>query len=560
MIEKSPFGFYDGQVILKLAQNYPSILEVIFENIQNAMDAEASDITVLLNNKSRRIRITDNGAGVSKAKFDDALTQIGMTMKGTGKLGQFGIGLISPFGKCKRYTFTSCTVGSPAYREWEFRCKELVGQKTIDSFPSHIRHELRFSKKLSENSEKAKKKDPNAIFVPWRTCVDIEDFVADQVISRVTMEELEQGIQEKYGVVMRQQKTRVSVNIVHKDGNIEEKEIRVRDFEGDSLPLKEYHDPHVGRVLFRIFIAPQTIKGRRGKVLFGQFGDPHRLNTRQFVMGTTGLLDGKIDSAFLSGIFEGEILGEKIELRPDRRGFVRNEALLNLCVFIEQWFKEIGSEYLEEIRQDERFERYDLLGHKVMPMIREMFKQPKFKHLLSEFEIGHIGTGHTPADRILGTIEGKSIDGRAEKSKEKFSSQERNTPNKEKERHKPFVIMHVGGNKRWLVKDSSTGPLLAYSEMPGSGDPYRFDKKYGLVEVNVRHNLFVDCDSKNDTALRRYLEHVLMQAFLLQAQREEQQESYKRIMYDELEMIVFDILHGSPSVGSSRGRKSKVSS
>ena len=83
---------------MHVAKSYPYLLDVILETIQNAIDSGATRIAIAVDQKKRSVDIVDNGVGATKSKFEEALQSVCQTMKMRDKLGQFGIGLISPLG------------------------------------------------------------------------------------------------------------------------------------------------------------------------------------------------------------------------------------------------------------------------------------------------------------------------------------------------------------------------------------------------------------------------------------------------------------------------------
>ena len=74
----------------------------------NRLDTSEFTGTIGLPIPSTDIAIRDDGDGVGQEEFDEALQQVCHSQKTHGKLGRFGIGLISPLDKCERSTFTSC--------------------------------------------------------------------------------------------------------------------------------------------------------------------------------------------------------------------------------------------------------------------------------------------------------------------------------------------------------------------------------------------------------------------------------------------------------------------
>ena len=82
----SKLDLHAGSAILRAANVYPTLLEVILEMVQNSSDKGALKIWITLNQKSRSLAVKDNGDGVDQSEFDEALLQVGKTIKKSDKL------------------------------------------------------------------------------------------------------------------------------------------------------------------------------------------------------------------------------------------------------------------------------------------------------------------------------------------------------------------------------------------------------------------------------------------------------------------------------------------
>lgn len=299
----SRFALHEGQALMAVAQTYPFLLEVILENIQNAIDANALRIWVTLNFNARHLTVRDNGDGVTQAQFEQALVSVCATIKAKDKLGRFGRGLVSPLGKCDYFCFTSQPRrGGDGYLEWTFSTKELSSQESIPGIPVKARTDLVFEGKSSAG----------VTAVPWRTEVKLHKFTVDRVISKVSMDSLEDDILARYSVPMRRRGVTVLAKIIAADGQEEERKIQAKKFAGRALKEVECFSDDAGRTLFRLFLANMAKKGRQGKVLTGELGDDFRITFSDFVKGGgSTLLEKETVEALVSGIFEGEILSGK---------------------------------------------------------------------------------------------------------------------------------------------------------------------------------------------------------------------------------------------------------
>ena len=100
-----------GGMLLRAAQHYPTVHAVVLEAVQNACDPDvrAKEIWININQRDRSVTITDNGCGITEEQFLDRLATVSVQhRKGNEATGKYGLGLISPLGKCKRFFFTSC--------------------------------------------------------------------------------------------------------------------------------------------------------------------------------------------------------------------------------------------------------------------------------------------------------------------------------------------------------------------------------------------------------------------------------------------------------------------
>jgi len=117
-----PFSVDIGRMIeLLAAQIYPSPFALLRENVQNAFDAimlrkhtgEAFTPSVSVTIEPTRIRVTDNGIGMSRQELREHFWRAGSSSKNTddaraaGVVGTFGIGAMANFGIADRLDVVS---------------------------------------------------------------------------------------------------------------------------------------------------------------------------------------------------------------------------------------------------------------------------------------------------------------------------------------------------------------------------------------------------------------------------------------------------------------------
>lgn len=548
--------FHHGQALLKTAGYYPTLLGMVLEVVQNGIDSNAKNIWLSVNMKTRIISIRDDGEGASDAQFRQALNQVGMTMKDDSKLGQFGYGLICPLGKCKKFVFTSCSGsrGSNRFNEWTFVCDDIVATAQDVEIPKRERPDLVFSR------------TPKKTQVNWRTEMRVEGFMKDSRLSKIDQESLTMAIQERYSKAMKKRSVVIFAHITDASGVGQNWEIKARRYMGSALPPFKYVDRDSGKTTFEILWAPKGVRGYRGQVLIGEAGNDFLFPFTEFVRTTAAdFLQAEVVDALKSGIFEGEILTEKAKLLPDRKSFEKNDALVGLCIAIEQWYAEVGSAHYTEARSARRDERYQLLGVRSLRVVQNLLLLPEFKELakvVANFKQGTFGLGHSSVDTDhVGFQEGTSLsthktgmkqDPEAEVTPKWKQVDDTGEGHKPIQSHHPFSVLGPKGKTRVVVKNDSIGLQFCY-DMETSSRLWELDTSTGILYFNKRHPVWVWTDENGgDSALMRLQEYITIQALLMETVPEEQKEArewVELVMNDELSAMVKLLVMGDKLAG-----------
>jgi len=543
-----------GEAFCRVAAVYPTILDVILEQVQNAIDANANIIAVVLNRKTRHIAIRDNGDGVSQREFEQALQRICLSGKDAVKLGRFGIGLISPLDKCQSFTFTSCPKGGDVgFLEWTFVTADIRNQSTNPTIPLRQRPELLYSRKGGKGAT-------GQTVVMWRTEVNIHNYSADKIISRVTsIDALAEAILERFSAAMRKKDIVLNLKFVNENGTSDDRNsIRAKLFTGKSLGEVVIHDQDAGKVTLRLFLASKTTKGQNGKVIVGEADNDYRFNFNLFARSVENLLPDEIVSALQSGIFEGEILGEKTRLHATRKSFEKDDALVGFCTAIEVWFKKHGAKHLEDVKEASRDQRYQDLGLQSLRELEKMLQSPAFTGLLSVldgFRIGSVGLGHAPRPNEAGSQSEKSLTTQAGTSKVPTGTNkpnERSDAPETKPDHHPYTVAGPRGKQRTLVKRDSVGLQFSYIAMDGSDELWELDSCQGILHFNVNHPIWVSCDV-SDRKIRQLQETVAVYALTLKAMPDEY-ETMLRLAFDEAMRPLAHLFNVSPAFNISRSK------
>lgn len=543
----SKIDFHHGQALLRVAGHYPTLAEVVYEAVQNALDADATNINVAINHKKRILTVSDDGVGTTRNRFEDALLSVCKGIKNEDKLGQFGMGLIAPLGKCQRFTFTSTPKSNPrAYLQWTFSTEDICGQEKINGIPVESVPDLHFEREAKGNG------------VAWRTQVKLYNFTKDRLLSRMTTLSLREGVLERFSTAMRRRDVTVNVEIISSDGEVSMDKIVADIYEGKRLPMEYIREKDAGQTTFQLYIAKKTQKGRRGRVVIGESGKDFTISFAQFARGAGELLDTDVCDALGSGVFEGQIFTEKAKLDPNRRHFIANDALAGLCIAIDEWYRTIGANHIEKMKEEAQDDRYQKLGVRSMRVVEGLLEQPEFNYLkdvVKSFSIGTIGARHTrPENKILGTQSEHSIsatkpnNGNGNNSTGSGASEGGKDPQSEHPGHTPYTVSGPKGRQRTMVRSNSQGLQFLYEEMEGSNRLWDLDSNAGILRYNTRHPLWAKCES-DERALMRFQEHIAITALTLQTVPEEWKERHRQMTDDAMPSFAFCLLRGDELAG-----------
>lgn len=531
-----------GQALLSMANTYPKLSDAVLEMIQNSIDANPANVYVEINLNTGRIAVRDDGDGVSTQTMETVFNQIGMSIKGQGKLGRFGRGIVAGLGKCSQFKLISCAKrqAGDGYHEWTFVTDKISNMAGDIDIPVRRIEKLMFSRKGKANTRVVN-------YVNWRTQMVFEGITEDRYISKLTASSLTEQVIENFGSVIRRKKINVWLYYTDKEGEYKECQIDPPAFMGRDLPTQIYTHPDVGNVEFKMYVTPLAMNGRKGRVMFGEAKDDFRISASQFFHSVDELLDQEVRQALTSGVFEGEILGQKIELHANRKHFVENDALIGFCLCLEKWYTEVGSKHYQETLSQNKERRYQKLGLRAMKVIEKYLDLPQFSEVMKRITMGTISTGHVDKTEI-GTqkVRSMSIDGGAGKPRDESeqSDRDRSKPKSEKKGHIPKTVAGPEGKMRTMVRSNSTGIQLSVEALLGKSVVYEFDKTVGVLRINSRHPHFAACE-KRDTWLMRYLETVAATALTLLLREDEESYMHQhQVAHDILDLLVLEITEG----------------
>jgi len=481
----STLDFHFGSVLGIVADQYRTLMEAILEAIQNGLDARAAKINININQKARNVFIQDDGDGASKEHMDRCLANIAKSQKDRGKLGQFGIGVVASFGKCRRFSFMSQARGSTLMNRWVFDCAILKKATSRTSTPCA---------QVTGHSQW------------WNSELCIEDYTANQLKSAINFDQFCTAIYDRYGATMLRHRTTIHVRLTAPDGTYQEAPLPPMNFTGSPLPVQTYDSDVCGKTTVRMYVVKRAVgekaqKKSQGVRAMDSTGYTLPLSERVF---PAGLLKKKDADLFRSGHFEGEIIfSDKVQLDASRKFFQENDAVMEAVIHIERWLDDHGRRLVKQIEDEATSARYRRLGTQSLLVIDRFLKDKrnlKLATLIRSFKWGHQGAGHVPnLSKKDGEINGKATQGGGKKlpsgigtvPKDKAKDKKRSKP-KERPNHRPMVVADPDGNPRVHAKHDSTGLILSYEQ--GGSDLWKLDKVYGIIRINIAHPTWVAHD------------------------------------------------------------------
>lgn len=538
--DHSEVDFHRGNVLLRLSNTYPSLLQTIIESIQNAIDGSATRIFVGidLRERFRRVSIADNGNGVDRSTFEQALGSVGLSIKKPGKLGRFGLGLISPLNKCQSFTFTTSplTANRRSSVRWTFKAEDIRTQHHGVSIPREsIPGMPGVSKVFKEYlvGEYAQL---------YRTVVNMDKITADKVISIMDLDDLAEETTSKLGNAMRRSKEPITIKVVLIDGKdrVQTREIAASDFTGEKLPEVVYNDDVAGKITIALHRAQRRSGKRAGLVSVMEANSPSSISMKDFVRQArmTSMKDELKPALFalMSGYFEGTISAENITLSPERNKFENNDALHSLHMALWVWYDEHGKAQFQDEQDASRESRYQELGLKSQQRVHDFLSQPAGERIMAALQAtvknGRLGGGHVKpgSGRVGGVEETPSVrvgQGGAGKPRIPGNAPQPPKPGapgpaKDRPGDKPFGVIGPRGTNRQIIRGDSLGLWYEHSVLISNSRLWEFDLEMGILTFNVKHPIWTRLDEtggkhllKNERQIMHLQEWLTLEVLML---------------------------------------------
>ncbi len=559
---KSTIRMHQGAALCHVADRYPTLEECVMEAVQNGIDALAKNIEVKIDLARMSISITDNGDGVGREDFEQALSSVCQSVKKEGTLGRFGIGLIAFLGKCDYFRFISCPKGkAQGYLQWVFNSGEIISQGDFPEIKCDKLTQVYNPRIVMSKTKKGERFEVN-----WRTGIFVNKFDRKKIVRTISLDTLEYDIVTRYGHPMRRLGTVVKIKLIQSDGASEERLVRASTWSGVPLPEEVIDDKDAGQITFRIFqVRKRQQKNIVGVVSLGETGNPYRLPFRQFAKQAVEWLDREIVEGLSSGLFEGEILSTGVKLNANRRQFNESTSLVGLCSVIEDWWKRVGSKVYSDARDQVKTQRYEELAKRSLSVTEKLLQNRELGGILREaikrFKVGSIGKNHTDIAKrkIVGPDDsGTAVQGSkrpGDRSGESNGDREYTPPNEERKEQIPLVVIGPSGNPRKAVTSNSLGIHIAHDEMPGVDRLWIFEQEKGQLIFNIRHPVY-EAVEDNDNAQMKLMEQVLCQVLVMYSFEDQDWRATMEFFLERYhQFIPFFLMEADKLAGRGPGRR-----
>jgi len=497
-------------VLRDAGRRYATLKAAILEQFANACDGIPTKedrpqvdrkgkpykprIDILWNKKTHEIIVRDNGDGCSIERYDRKLknTFESDNQDIQSKIGEFNLGELGLFGKCREWTvqFTP-RGGENGPTLWTFNGRALLKQKGKILVPRKaitrgVEEWWNVEKTITDYSTKSKS----------LSAMELRSFT-DELKQRYNSHLLAKGIEVRV----------VETDVDGRRGEpvyIKGEPYLGKPLLGNDGKVVRYHDPVCGTTEFRLFLA--TSEGRkkpRGRVVFMNHKMAGNLSPRPGVFGNADeLMSEEVLKALKSGVLEGHIKFDKpVTLEPSRMFFETSDALVNAVTHVRSWYDKIGKKHVAAANPDDnarRAECADLANMLIENALKKIDVLVSYGKAFSKFGFGSVSEkdhvklpgkqdGIIPAKRTSPPKgSGKPRSG---------SSRGTRGSGKEKKGDTPFTSMGgPGGQNRRAVKGHSKGPTIKH-KLLASGLPWELDMTFGILTVNTGDATFVALES-----------------------------------------------------------------
>jgi Histidine kinase-, DNA gyrase B-, and HSP90-like ATPase len=525
---------HQGGALQNMVKEYPNVPAVLKELVQNSIDVDlggASKIEITIDLDQGTLSYLDNGPGLTGQTFEEAVKTFGHSIKRGDKYGRFGIGLASPLSVAADFRFVTAPSGS-RYRSYHFDRAKLFGVVSggypiVEEEVNHLFH--------GDNRTPGVRPKQSEV-VWWRTGVFMSGLTEDRQKRRLDIETLQEEVQSAYGKKLVELDTKITIMVIE-GGVSNETTFKAKLYQGKRLPEWTTIAPDVGKVVVRLHLAPIGYVGKL-RLDVGSGNNPSRVSLNRLYLTPYfyACLSDATKSAFKSGLFQGELIGQNLQLLTNRRGFVQDDALFALAVALDDWYKQVGCKYHEDEKRERMANRYQAIGLAAIERLKSSILGPDspFASILAQAEFGSVGKGHAAVPKK--TLTGQELMGKAtggQKAGGAGGGGARDA-NQERPQHHPDVVVGPEGQRRQVVKGHSTGFHMNFTD---TGERmFWFNRLGSCITINNTHPTFVLLE-KSDNHLERYYTMLIATALRLEL---EDDERLKEAQYLFAEGLVHD--------------------
>lgn len=500
-----------GNSLRRNLEAYDNLMAAMGELVQNSIDLTlggAKSILIEIDFDTGTANYFDNGLGLSQEKLVAALESICDSSKTVDKFGRFGLGMVCPISIFSFFLMKTAVQGC-SYVEVKFDSQKIFGSPTNPEFPARQLGSVFHDDNRTPGSKSWSSK------VWWRTSLEMTGLTGDKVKRRFDLADFRQTIQAQYSVKMAKLGTNIKV-VLKENGKTEEMTFSAKEYAGKQLPVWEKEIPGIGKAHIRFHLTPHGYKGSLN-IGFGSSDNPSRVPINKMLRSTLMTsLDVRSSAALRSGMFQGEVVCDGIEMKVDRRSFSDNDALVGLVVAIDDWYQDVGRDYYENEKLNRAATRYQAIGLEVIERFSSDIldvKNSPFAQVLAAATYGSVGKGHSPSPKNT-LVSGAGMVGKAASPDKKGGGGGKGggtASGSTRPNHHPGIAIGPEGSFRKVVKGHSTGFHIQVGEFEGT-KLWLFDPASLCLQINNTHPLFEKVES-SDTKLRELYSNIVLTSF-----------------------------------------------
>lgn len=359
-----PIDLLKGNVLLGIAQSHRRASQVVLELVQNALDEDPKHVFIIISEERKTISVYDDGNGVSEQDMVENWLNVGKSRKRgqKDKIGERAFAKVAPLLIGDGFTLTSRPMGIPKSHYFS----TTVLRKEFEDNPKpevHLKqHEIGFSY-------------GDVVSFKPTTLAKISGVSKGALRELLRMDALAEEIADTFGSKI--QRSGVNIQILSRPAGVgnrkDEKRAEVRPREFPGTRQKEFSIPtKFGPVTFEMYTTRQAIRG--AKVLVDHAG------RHEFLLANMTELWRRVKDCLGSGHFHGKIHVNFCTILPERQGFELNEQYDAFVEAVETFVDDVARPYIEELRLENKFEKYNALFASALDRLDEFFKKfPELK-------------------------------------------------------------------------------------------------------------------------------------------------------------------------------------